>query len=225
MCASIARRTLGSAAVSRTARRTAARGICVRSANALRRASSTSSKAFNEAEVEELLERRRYERRSGNVPAAHRDGYDPERVVTTGAGPRRFRRPRVRGAAHASALVPRYRRRLPVVDATLHKLWVEGLAHRDFEPALRVLFGADAPLSPATIARVNAEYLTEFDAWKSRSLANDRFPYLWVDGVFLGAGSGDERRVLLTVIGADADGNIPSCTRGDTSRCLRLVTR
>jgi len=27
-----------------------------------------------------------------------------------------------------------------------------------------------------------------------------------VDGIFLGAGPGDERRVLLTAIGADADG-------------------
>lgn len=173
----------------------------------LRAKASELLQTYLEAEVEELLERRRYERRSGDAPAAHRDGHDPERVVTTGAGPLQFRRPRVRGAAHASAIVPRYRRRLPVVDATLHKLWVEGLAHRDFEPALRALFGADAPLSPSTIARVNAEYLTEFDAWKSRSLADDRFLYLWVDGVFLGAGPGDERRVLLTVIGADADGN------------------
>jgi len=30
--------------------------------------------------------------------------------------------------------------------------------------------------------------------------------YLWADGIHLGAGPADERRVLLVVIGADADG-------------------
>jgi transposase-like protein len=172
----------------------------------LRAKSSELLQHYIEIEVEELLARKRYERRATGASVAYRDGHDPERTIATGGGPLTFRRPRVRGTVHVSALVPPYRRRLPVIDATLHKLWVEGLAHRDFEPALRVLFGAQTPLSPSTIARVNAEYLASYDAWKRRSLAHEHFIYIWVDGIFLGIGPGDERRVILVVIGADADG-------------------
>jgi putative transposase len=172
----------------------------------LRAKSSELLQHYIEIEVEELLARKRYERRVTGAPAAYRDGHDPARTIATGAGPLTFRRPRVRGAAHVSELVPLYRRRLPAIDATLHKLWIEGLAHRDFEPALRVLFGAQTPLSPSTIARVNAEYLASYDAWKERSLAHEHFIYVWVDGIFLGTGPGDERRVILVAIGANADG-------------------
>jgi hypothetical protein len=37
-----------------------------------------------------------------------------------------------------------------------HKLWLEELSRRDFEPALRVLLGEAAPLSASAIARVNS---------------------------------------------------------------------
>ena len=93
-----------------------------------------------------------------------------------------------------------------MIDKTLNQLWIEGLAHRDFEPTLRGLLGEEAPLSASTIARVNAEFQAEFAAWKERRLDEQQFAYLWSDGVHLGAGPDDERRVLLVTIGADADG-------------------
>lgn len=160
---------------------------------------------YLEAEVDELLQRVRYER-SGHESAGYRDGHDPRRTITTGAGPITIARPRVRGIKHQSALIPPYRRRLPMVDKTMHKLYLEGLAHRDFEPALRALLGESAPLSPSTIARVNAEFQSEFAAWKKRRLDDEHYMYLWSDGIHLGAGPSDERRVLLVSIGADADG-------------------
>jgi len=157
-----------------------------------------------EAEVDEALQRLRYERSSTAI--GYRDGHDPERSIVTGTGSVAFRRPRVRGAEFKSQLIPPYRRRLPTIDKTLNQLWIEGLAHRDFEPTLRGLLGQEAPLSPSTIARVNAEFQAEFAAWKARRIDDQRFVYLWADGVHLGAGPDDERRVLLVVIGADADG-------------------
>lgn len=68
------------------------------------------------------------------------------------------------------------------------------------------MLGAEAPLSASTIARVNAEFGAEYEAWQQRRLDGDRYVYLWVDGIHLGAGPADERRVLLVVIGANADG-------------------
>lgn len=85
-------------------------------------------------------------------------------------------------------------------------LWIEGLSQRDFEPALRALLGWAAPLSASAIARVNVQFRGEFDAWRSRRLDHEQYVYIWADGVHLGAGPGDERRVILTVIGADLQG-------------------
>jgi putative transposase len=162
--------------------------------------------AYLEAEADELINRARYQRHAADEPALYRNGHDPERTITTSAGSIPIRRPRVRGAALESAVLPKYKRRLPSLDRTFHRLWIEGLSQRDFEPALRALLGADAPLSASTIARVNAQFQGEFDTWKTRRLDAEYYAYMWVDGVHLGAGPGDERRVILVIIGADLQG-------------------
>ncbi len=38
------------------------------------------------------------------------------------------------------------------------------------------------------------------------ALAEDRYVYLWADGIYLDAGAEEERRVMLTVIGVNTDG-------------------
>lgn len=108
-----------------------------------------------ETEVDEALQRVRYER--SITTAGYRDGHDPERSVVTGAGSISFCQPRARGTEFKSLLIPPYRRRLPMIDKTLNQLWIEGLAHRDFEPTLRGLLGQEVPLSASTIACVNAQ--------------------------------------------------------------------
>lgn len=162
--------------------------------------------AFLEAEAAELVQRARYERCHEGAEPVYRNGHDPERLISTPAGSIPIRRPRLRGVTFESEVLPKHARRLPSLDATFHKLWLEGLAQRDFEPALRALLGADAPLSASTIARVNAQYRSEFDAWRIRRLDHEHYAYIWADGVHIGAGPGDERRVILVIIGADLQG-------------------
>ena len=162
--------------------------------------------AYLESEVDELIQRKRYERAAQGSEPIYRNGYDPERRITTGAGTIAIRRPRLRGATYESAVIPKHQRRLPSLDRTFHQLWLEGLSQRDFEPALRALLGADAPLSASTIARVNTQFRGEFDAWRARRLDHEHYVYLWADGVHLGAGPGDERRVILVIVGADSQG-------------------
>lgn len=162
--------------------------------------------AYLNAEADELIQRRRYERIEEGAPVLYRNGHDPERLITTPAGAIPIRRPRVRGATYESAVLPKHARRLPSLDRTFHKLWLEGLSQRDFEPALRALLGESAPLSASAIARVNTQFRDEFDAWKTRRLDHEHYVYTWADGVHLGAGPADERRVILVVMGADAQG-------------------
>lgn len=163
--------------------------------------------AYLEAEVDDLLERARYQRRDRGQPRAHRDGHDREREVFSSRGPIALRRPRVRGVEHESAVLPKFRRRLETVDGSLNEAWLRGLSQRDCEPTLRALLGAKAPLSASTIARVNTRLHDEYLAWKKRRLDDAQIVYVWADGIHLGTGPDDERRVFLIVIGADRNGD------------------
>jgi len=162
--------------------------------------------AYLDAEADELVQRARYARVAEGAPVLYRNGHDAQRDITTSAGPITIKRPRLRGMSFESAVLPKHARRLPALDRAFHRLWLEGLSQRDFEPALRALLGAQAPLSASTIARVNTQFQAEFDSWKGRRLDQERYVYTWCDGVHLGAGPGDERRAILVVIGADPQG-------------------
>jgi transposase-like protein len=159
-----------------------------------------------EAEVDEFLGRVRGARGGGR--AGYRDGHEEQRTITYGSHPIEVRRPRVRQSQERfeSKVLPPYRRRFADVDKTLHELWIQGLSTRDFEPSLRALLGQETPLSPSTISRVNKQFHDEYKTWCKRSIENE-FVYLWADGVYLGAGPGDERRVMLVVMGVDINGH------------------
>ena len=93
--------------------------------------------AVLEAEVDQALERVRYERRGDDGTAGYRDGHDRPRTISSNRGPITIARPRVRGAPYASAVLPKHRRRLENVDRSVTDLWLDGLATRDFEGTLR----------------------------------------------------------------------------------------
>jgi len=162
--------------------------------------------AVLEAEVDAALERLRYERRSDETKQRYRDGHDRSRTITSNRGPIEVRRPRVRGAAFKSEALPAHRRRLQCVDQSVTELWLDGLATRDFEGTLRSFLGAEAPLSAATITRTNRRLMADFTTWSKKRLDDVELVYTWADGVYLGAGPDDERRVFLVVLGAGRRG-------------------
>jgi transposase-like protein len=156
-----------------------------------------------EVEVDEALERLRYERRSGAGKTGYRDGHDRPRSIASNRGPIIVARPRVRGIPFVSEILPKHRRKLENVDRSLTDMWLDGLATRDFEGTLRAFLGADAPLSAATITRTNQLLCKALDAWNARRLDDLELVFTWADGIYLGAGPDDERRVFLVVLGAD----------------------
>ena len=168
-----------------------------------RRKLSELFQAVLEAEVDAALERLRYERRSRETKAGYRDGHDRVRTIASNRGPIEVRRPRVRGTSFQSEVLPKHRRRLQSVDRSVTELWLDGLATRDFEGTLRAFLGAEAPLSAATITRTNRRLLADYTAWNERRLEDLDLVFTWADGVYLGAGPDDERRVFLAVMGAD----------------------
>jgi putative transposase len=174
-------------------------------------------------EVDAYLGRGRYERSGESLRRAgdgsgeddddfrgYRNGTSPRRL-TLGSGTIALAMPRVRDiptgqAPFESKLLRRYQRRSGTIDQTFLKLFIEGLATRDFEPALRLLVGQNAALSPSTISRLLTQFRAEYEAFDRQDLSGTKFVYIWTDGIYLKAGLGTEKACLMVLIGADTSG-------------------
>jgi putative transposase len=162
-----------------------------------------------EEEVDELLGRDRYERRRAiDAPSGYRNGFGKPRRLSLSSGTITLRRPRVRGLEERfeSRLLPAFKRRTEEVGRLLPELYLHGLAHGDFDLALRGLLGGGAPLSAPSIARLKAGWQAEYDLWKTRGVADLEVVYLWVDGVYVKAGLEKDKAAILVVLAALRDG-------------------
>jgi len=165
------------------------------------------TEALNE-EVDAYLRRGRYERT--DEFRGYRNGSTPRRL-TLGAGTIDLTVARVRDipagqAPFESTILRKHQRRSDTIDATFLNLFVEGLATRDFEPALRLLAGSDAPLSASTISRLTRQFKEQYDAFDRQDMSGHTFVYIWADGIYLKAGLGTEKACLMVLIGADTVG-------------------
>ncbi len=163
--------------------------------------------ALNE-EVDAYLGRGRYQR-NGEF-RGYRNGSSSRRL-TLGSGTVELAPPRVRDIPdgqepYASKIVRKYQRRSDTIDETFMKLFIEGLATRDFEPSLRLLVGEQAPLSPSVISRLTQRFRTKYEAFDRQDLSEHTFVYIWADGIYLKAGLGTEKACLMVLIGADTEG-------------------
>lgn len=162
-------------------------------------------------EVQAYLQRGRYQRaEEGSVLRGYRNGTSPRRL-TLGSGTINLRVPRVRGIPegqelYESRIIRKYQRRSDTIDETFLKLFIEGLATRDFEPALRLLMGAEAPLSASVISRLTQRFREQYEAFDHQELKGTTFVYIWADGLYLKAGIGTEKACLMVLIGADREG-------------------
>lgn len=178
----------------------------------VRRGAKVMLQAALEQEVTEYLERARHQRSEPDSEfRGYRNGHSPEPKLTIGSGTIKVKTPRVSDVPEGqeqfeSQIVKPYQRRSKTLGEVFPKLFIEGLATRDFEPALRRLMGESAALSPATISRLNAGFKSEYEDWTKSSLSSLPIVYVWVDGIYLKAGIADERACLLIVMGADVTG-------------------
>ena len=144
-----------------------------------------------------------------------RHGLGPERLMQTGIGrvPVRRVKLRDRGASEGerirftSAILPRWARRTPSLDALLPVLYLRGVSMGDFQEALAALLGKEAPnLSPAAIARLRDTWQADYARWQRRDLAARHYVYLWADGIYLQARMEPQAECMLVLIGATPEG-------------------
>jgi putative transposase len=167
-----------------------------------------------EAEVQEWIEDRQSIRNDAGLRQVVRNGYMPERTVTTGIGPVTVQQPRVHDRRPAeqrekftSAILPPYLRKTKSLEELIPWLYLKGVSTGDFSEALTALVGADsAGLSASTITRLKDVWEQEYQQWSQRSLADKHYVYVWADGIHCNVRLSDDRPCLLVLLGATADG-------------------
>ncbi len=164
-----------------------------------------------EEEVNAFLGRHRYAR--GRQFRGYRNGYHQARELTVGLAAVEVRVPRVSQVPQEvapqgfhSQVVQRYQRASQTTQRLFARLYLEGLATGDFEPVFRELVGETTALSANTVVRLKDHWGQEYQDWRCRPLGRHRYAYIWADGIYLAAGTEQEKTALLCILGAREDG-------------------
>jgi putative transposase len=118
------------------------------------------------------------DRRDGNGQRlVVRNGHLPEREIVSGMGAIKVRQPRVRHRDQdrfSSAILPRFMRRTPSVDALIPALYLKGISTGDFSDALAAILGAGASgLSATNIVRLKVGWESDYKVWSQRDLRRE----------------------------------------------------
>lgn len=165
-----------------------------------------------EAEVSELLSSFAGKSDEQGRAAVVRNGYQPEREIQTGIGPVTVKVPKVRGRGGEpvrfhSALVPPYVRKTARLEAALPWLYLKGISTGEMQAALETLVGPQAKgLSASTVSRLKQTWREEYETWRHRRLEQDRWVYIWVDGIYSGLRADQQRLCALVVVGVNGRG-------------------
>lgn len=168
-----------------------------------------------EAEVSRYLERHAEARDERDRALVVRNGRAREREVIVGSGPMKVRAPRVNDKRlvdgerqkFTSEILPPYLRKSKAIADLLPALYLRGLSTGDFREGLAALLGENAAgFSPSVITRAISAWQEEYRVWKTRSLADRDYVYVWADGVHFNVRLDDDRLAALVLIGARPDG-------------------
>ncbi|MDI6765198.1 MAG: IS256 family transposase, partial [Thermodesulfobacteriota bacterium] len=130
------------------------------------------------------------------------------RKVQCGSGEIEIRRPKVTGACREfkSKVLTGWQRKSAQLLQVIPLLYLEGLSTRDFQRALKPLWG-ESGLSRSSISRANRVIKESFAEWRKRNLRDEEVIYLFLDGYYLGVRMGvREKEGLLLAYGVSKDG-------------------
>ncbi len=178
----------------------------------LRNGAKALIKQAVEAELSELLAQHSDRVLSDGRAAVVRNGYLPERDIQTGIGPVSVKLPKIRSKdgepiTFRSALVPPYVRKTQSLEAALPWLYLKGISTGEMESALKVLVGPEAEgLSASTIARLKQQWQQEYEQWRGQRFDQDKWVYIWVDGIYSGLRDNENKLCALVVMGVNERG-------------------
>lgn len=158
--------------------------------------------ALLDKEADELVNAGKYER-SGERQG-YRSGHYKRNFQTT-AGEVELNVPKLKGVSFETAIIERYRRRESSVEEALIEMYLAGVSVRRVEDITEALWGTK--VSPGTISNLNKKAYEHIEQWRIRPLSG-RYPYVYVDGVYLKRSWGGEIQnvSVLVAIGVNEDG-------------------
>ena len=156
-----------------------------------------------EAEAEKLTQAARYERNEQRQ--GYRSGHY-NRNLTTTSGDVTLKVPKLKGISFETAIIERYRRRESSVEEALIEMYLAGVSVRRVEDITEALWGSK--VSPATISELNKKAYVHIEDWRNRPLQGGRYPYVYVDGIYLRRNWGGEFEnvAILVAIAVNEDG-------------------
>jgi transposase-like protein len=167
-----------------------------------------------DAEVSDWIDRHADLKDGNGHHQVVRNGYLPERNITTGLGDMQVRQPRVHDRRSAgekekftSKILPPYLRKTKSIDDLIPWLYLKGISTGDFPEALAALLGPNAAgLSATTVTRLKSHWEDEYGDWSKRSLEGKQYAYVWADGIHFNIRLEEDRQCILVVMGATPEG-------------------
>ena len=140
-----------------------------------------------EAEAQKLTQAARYERNEQRQ--GYRSGHYSRNLTTT-SGDVTLKVPRLKGISFETAIIERYRRRESSVEEALIEMYLAGVSVRRVEDITEALWGTK--VSPSAISELNKKAYVHIEDWRNRPLQGGRYPYVYVDGIYLRRNWGGE---------------------------------
>ena len=170
----------------------------------VRVAAETVYQALIEAELTAVIGAGPHERTEART--AQRNGSLP-RTLSTTAGDLELRIPKLRTGSVFPSLLERRRRVDQALFAVVMEAYLHGVSTRKVDDLVRAL-GADTGISRSEVSRICADLDEEVAAFRDRSLAEQAFPYVFLDATYCKARV--NRRVVSQAVviatGVRADG-------------------
>ena len=117
-----------------------------------------------------------------------------------------YRVPRLKGISFETAIIERYRRRESSVEEALIEMYLAGVSVRRVEDITEALWGSK--VSASTISELNKKAYVNIEAWRNRPLQGGKYPYVYVDGIYLKRNWGGEYEnvAVLVAIAVNEEG-------------------
>jgi putative transposase len=160
-----------------------------------------------EAEVAEVMK----QLRAGGADVV-RNGYLPERDITTAIGDVSVEVPRIRSREgepvnFTSSMIPKYLRRSASISAWAAYAYLKGISEGDIAKVLEVVLGEGAKkLTPSVLTDLKGGWTKEFYQWQRRDLSQTNFIYLYADGIYQKIRGDNPKICVLVLMGVDEDG-------------------
>lgn len=168
-----------------------------------------------EVEISDFLSSLSGERLADGRACVVRNGYQPERSVSTGVGSVSVRMPKTRdrsgqGRLFRSSLIRPYMRKSKKLEELIPVLYLLGVSTNDMSQALESLIGkqATAGVSSSTVSRMKEQWEAEHEAWCMRDLSEKDYLYIWADAIYFPLRiAADARLAVLVMMGVNAHGD------------------